>query len=116
MKDDWLYVVKRQGKPEFVKAFKRFDPARVEWTTNVDDAAEFTETEWRREGAMDFILSERLCLVSYADEPRKPGERPRRQHGKARRLRPGETVDEMHKRRIAARQADKPDRGENLEK
>ena len=29
---------------------------------------------------MDFILGERLCLVSYADEPRKAGERPSRQH------------------------------------
>ena len=83
-KDDWLYVAKRQGKCEFIKAFKRFDPACVEWTTDVMEAAEFTEAEWRREGrAMDFILAERLCLVSYADGPRKAGERPSRQHGKA---------------------------------
>jgi hypothetical protein len=73
---DWLYVAKRQGKAKFIKAFKRFDPRRVEWTTNVDEAAEFTELEWRRERAMDFILAEHLCLVSYADEPRKPGKRP----------------------------------------
>jgi hypothetical protein len=77
----WLYVAKRQGRPEFIKAFRRpFDPARVEWTVNVLEAAEFTEPEWQREGAMDFILSERLCLVSFADEPRKPGERPTRRH------------------------------------
>jgi len=81
---NWLYVAKRQGKAEFIKAFKRFDPANVEWTTNVDEAAEFTEHEWKREGAMDFILSERLCLVSYAPEPRKPGERPTRCHGAGR--------------------------------
>jgi len=78
---NWLYVAKRQGKAEFIKAFKRFDPANVEWTTNVTEAAEFTEAEWRRERAMDFILAERLCLVSYADEPRKPGQRPTRRHG-----------------------------------
>ena len=72
--DNWLYVAKRQGKPEFIKAFKRFDPASVEWTTKVDEAAEFTEGEWKIEGAIDFILAERLCLVSYADEPRKRGE------------------------------------------
>jgi hypothetical protein len=79
---DWLYVAKRQGKPEFIKAFKRFDPAKVEWTTNVDEAAEFTEYEWDRvKGAMDFILDEHLCLVSYADEPREPGERPTGRHG-----------------------------------
>jgi hypothetical protein len=85
MTDDWLYVAKRQGKPEFIKAFERFDSAKVEWTTKVDEAAEFTESEWRREGrALDFILAERLCLVSYADEPRKRGERPTRRHGKER--------------------------------
>jgi hypothetical protein len=78
---DWLYVAKRQGKPEFIKAFKRLDPANVEWTRNVEEAAEFTEAEWRRERAMDFIVAERLCLVSYADEPRKPGQRPTRRHG-----------------------------------
>jgi hypothetical protein len=78
---DWLYVAKRQGKAEFIKAFKRFDPTRVEWTTNVDEAAEFTESEWRRERAMDFILAERLCLVSYAGQPRKTGERPTGRHG-----------------------------------
>ena len=38
--------------------------------------------QWRREGhTMDFILGERLCLVSYADEPRKAGERPTGRHG-----------------------------------
>ena len=69
---DWLYVAKRQGKSEFIKAFKRFDPANVQFTTNVDEAAEFTEGEWERvKGAIEFILAERLCLVSYADEPRK---------------------------------------------
>ena len=78
---NWLYVAKRQGKPEFIKAFKRFDPANVEWTANVDEAAEFTESEWRRERAMGFILAERLCLVSYADEPRKARERPTGRHG-----------------------------------
>jgi hypothetical protein len=33
--DNWLYVAKRKGKPEFIKAFpfKQFDPAKVEWTT-----------------------------------------------------------------------------------
>jgi hypothetical protein len=71
MKDyDWLYVAKRQGKSEFIKAFQSFDPEKVEWTTHVSEAAEFTESEWKREGAMEFILLERLCLVSYADEPR----------------------------------------------
>jgi hypothetical protein len=67
---DWLYVAKRQGKSEFVKAFEHFDPTRIEWTTNVSEAAQFTESAWEREGAMEFILSERLCLVSHADEPR----------------------------------------------
>ena len=81
--NDWLYVAKRQGKTEFVKAFARFDPRRVEWTTNVDEAAEFTEAEWERiRGATNFILAGRLCLVSYADEPRKRGERPTGWHGK----------------------------------
>jgi hypothetical protein len=84
MIDDWLFVAKRQGKLEFIKAFERFDPKRVEWTTNVDEAAEFTEAEWAREGAIAFICDNRLCLVSYADEPRKRGERPTRRHGKER--------------------------------
>jgi hypothetical protein len=82
MPDHWLYVAKRQGKPEFIKAFKRFDPANVEWTSNVDEAAEFTEGEWERvKGAMNFILAEHLVLVSHADEPRKAGERPTGRHG-----------------------------------
>jgi hypothetical protein len=80
--DNWLYVAKRQGKTEFIKAFARFNSVRVEWTTNVDEAAEFTEREWETEGAMRFILARRLCLVSYADEPRKAGERPTRRHGR----------------------------------
>ena len=25
------------GRPEFIKAFERFDSAKVEWTTNVDE-------------------------------------------------------------------------------
>jgi hypothetical protein len=89
---EWLYVAKRQGRTEFIKAFDRFDPKRVEWTADINEAAEFTESEWRREGAMDFILGrtgcpylekdERLCLVSYADEPRRVGECPTRQHNR----------------------------------
>ena len=39
-KDMWLYVAKRQGKPEFIKAFESFDPKQVEWTTSVDEARE----------------------------------------------------------------------------
>jgi len=79
---DWLYVAKRQGKAEFIKAFKQFDPANAEWTINVYEAAEFTEDEWERiTGAIKFILTERLCLVSYADEPRKAGERSTGRHG-----------------------------------
>jgi hypothetical protein len=82
---DWLYVAKRQGKLEFIKVFKRFDPANVEWTTNVDEAAEFTESEWERvKGAIDFILAENLVLVSHADEPRKAVERPTGRHGQRR--------------------------------
>ena len=91
MSYDWLYVAKRQGKHEFIKAFDCFDPSRVKWTTSVSEAAEFTESEWEQEGdAMKFILGkipcdhlekgERLCLVSYSDEPRQAGERPTRRY------------------------------------
>ena len=80
MKDNWLYVAKRQGKAEFIKAFESFDPGKIEWTTNVSEAAEFTESQWKREGAMEFICDKnnKMCLVSYSDEPRQPGERPTR--------------------------------------
>jgi hypothetical protein len=70
---DWLYLAKRQGKTEFIKAFESFNPAKVEWTTDVSEAAEFTESEWEREGAMDFLCkpTNKMCLVSYSDEPRR---------------------------------------------
>jgi hypothetical protein len=98
MKYDWLYVAKRQDETEFIKAFESFDPKRVEWTTNVNEAAEFTENEWEHEGdAIDFILGkipcdhlekgERLCLVSYSDQPRRPGERPSRRYNRRHYLR-----------------------------
>jgi hypothetical protein len=85
MKDNWLYVAKRQGKLKLIKAFDHFDPEKAEWPTNVNEAAEFTEAEWKAEGAMEFISrkDEHMCLVSYADDPRKTGERPTRIHGKA---------------------------------
>lgn len=70
-KYNWLYVAKRQGEPLFIKAFKNFDSNKVEWTKDVEKAAEFSEDEWEGQGALDFILSENLCLISYADKPAK---------------------------------------------
>ena len=81
---NWLYVAKRKGKPEFIKAFpfKQFNPEAAEWTTDVNEAAEWTEAEWERiRAAEDFIISEDCVLVSFADEPREPGERPTGRHG-----------------------------------
>jgi hypothetical protein len=50
--DDWLYVAKPPGQFRFIKMFKRFNPEKVKWTTDLREAALLTESEWYHSGAL----------------------------------------------------------------